>query len=185
MNRPGLLLTPRLRLRGFDDADQPALAAINADPRVMRWIGDGTVAGPEQTQQDIEGYRRMWAERGYGRYAVELGGTGELIGIVGFAVPTDIPEIVPAVEIGWRFAYRHWGAGYATEAAAAALRYGVVHCGLPEVVGVHVVGNDASARIMRKLGMAHRLTTVEVVHGRPVDVYTITRAAYREGSAPG
>jgi RimJ/RimL family protein N-acetyltransferase len=181
----GELLTARLRLRGWRPADLPALAAVNADPRVMRWIGDGTVAGTARTREDIDGYRRLWEARGYGRYAVELRRTGEFIGLAGFAVPADVPELVPAVEIGWRLGYRHWGRGYATEAAEAALRYGFVHCGLPEVVGIHVLGNDASARVMVKLGMRHRLATVEVVHSRPVDVYAVTRTAYGQSRAPG
>jgi RimJ/RimL family protein N-acetyltransferase len=28
-----------------------------------------------------------------------------------------LPEILPAVEIGWRLRRAHWGQGYATEAA--------------------------------------------------------------------
>jgi RimJ/RimL family protein N-acetyltransferase len=28
-----------------------------------------------------------------------------------------LPEILPAVEIGWRLRREHWGQGYATEAA--------------------------------------------------------------------
>jgi RimJ/RimL family protein N-acetyltransferase len=169
------LVTPRLVLRRWRDADLPAMAAINADPRVMRWIGDGSIFAGGRTATDIAGYEELWARRGYGRFAVTLRETGELVGMTGFAVPTDVPEIVPAVEIGWRLAYRFWGNGFATEAAREALRYGFVHCGLERVVGIHVVGNDASARVMAKLGMRLELETVETVYGRPVRVYAVDR----------
>ncbi len=37
------ILTPRLLLRRWTDDDLVPMAEINADPQVMRWIGDGLV----------------------------------------------------------------------------------------------------------------------------------------------
>lgn len=171
------LLTARLRLRRWRDADVDPLAAINADPEVMRWIGDGSVRDRATTGAEISASEEMWRTRGYGRFAVELRDTGELAGLVGMAVPDDVPDVMPAVEIGWRFARAHWGRGLATEAAGAALRFAFTDTGLDRLVGVHLVGNDASARVMLKLGMRFHVATTEVVYGRPVHVYTITRPA--------
>jgi RimJ/RimL family protein N-acetyltransferase len=167
------LLTARLRLRPWRAADVDALAAINADPEVMRWIGDGSARDRAATAAEIAATRQLWRDRGVGRFAVELRDTGELAGLTGMAVPDDVPDVMPAVEIGWRFARAHWGRGFATEAARAALRFAFDDAGLERLVGVHVVGNDASARIMRKLGMRFHLATTETVFGRPVHVYTI------------
>jgi RimJ/RimL family protein N-acetyltransferase len=169
------LLTPRLRLRGWRDDDVAALAAVNADPEVMRWIGDGSVRDRAATGAEIAAYRRLWRDRGFGRFAVELRDTGELAGLTGMAVPDDVPDVMPAVEIGWRFARAHWGRGYATEAARAALRFAFTDGGLDRLVGIHLVGNDASARVMLKLGMRFHLATTETVHRRPVHVYAIER----------
>ena len=60
--------------------------------------------------------------------------TGELIGFAGLAIPDFLPEIMPAVEIGWRLARAHWGHGYATEAARAALAFGFERVELDRVV---------------------------------------------------
>ena len=169
------LVTARLRLRRWRDGDVAALAAINADPEVMRWIGDGSVRDRAATGAEIAASGRLWQARGFGRFAVELRDTGELAGLTGMAVPDDVPDVMPAVEIGWRFARAHWGRGFATEAARAALRFAFTDGGLDRLVGVHVVGNDASARIMLKLGMRFRLATTETVYGRPVHVYEIGR----------
>ena len=169
------LVTPRLRLRRWRDGDVDALAAINADPEVMRWIGDGSVRDRAATGTEIAAMERLWQARGVGRFAVELRDTGELAGLTGMAVPDDVPDVMPAVEIGWRFARPHWGRGLATEAARAALRFAFADAGLDRLVGVHVVGNDASARVMLKLGMRFHLATTETVYGRPVHVYEIAR----------
>jgi RimJ/RimL family protein N-acetyltransferase len=168
------LETPRLRLRAWRDDDVDALAAVNADPEVMRWIGDGSARDHAATRAELAAFRRLWRDRGFGRFAVEIRETGELAGLTGMAVPDDVPEVMPAVEIGWRFARTHWGRGYATEAARAALRFAFTDAGLDRLVGVHVVGNDASARVMLKLGMRFHLATTETVFGRPVHVYAIT-----------
>jgi RimJ/RimL family protein N-acetyltransferase len=102
-------------------------------------------------------------------------GTGELAGFTGMAIPADVPEIMPGVEIGWRLGRAHWGRGVATEAATAALRFAFTDGGLDRILGIHVVGNDASARVMRKLGMRFDRETTEIVYGRPVHVYAIDR----------
>ena len=168
-------MTARLRLRRWRDGDVDALAAINADPGVMRWIGDGSVRDRAATGAELAASQQLWRVRGFGRFAVEIRDTGELAGLTGMAVPDDVPEVMPAVEIGWRFARAHWGRGFATEAAQAALQFAFTDAGLDRLVGVHVVGNDASARVMLKLGMRFRLATTETVYGRPVHVYEIGR----------
>ena len=174
-------MTARLRLRRWRDDDVDALAAIDADPEVMRWIGDGSARDRAAAGAAIAASEQLWQTRGFGRFAVEIRETGELAGLTGMAVPDDVPDVMPAVEIGWRFARAHWGRGIATEAARAALRFAFTEGGLDRLVGVHVVGNDASARIMLKLGMRFHLATTEVVYHRPVHVYAIARPPAHAG----
>lgn len=170
--------TDRLALRRWDLAgDLAAYAAICADPEVMRYIGDGRVATRDETAEKLEQFEQTWDERGVGHFAVELRDTGELIGNTGLAVPDFLPEILPAVEIGWRLARAHWRRGYATEAARAALDFAWDPVGLDRVVSVHAVGNDASGNVMQKLGMRLDRETVHPKNGRAVRVYVIDRAA--------
>ncbi|GAA0275165.1 GNAT family N-acetyltransferase [Cryptosporangium japonicum] len=167
------LETPRLWLRRWRDDDVDALAAINADPEVMRYIHDGRPLDRAATAERLAGYRRQWEERGYGLYAVESKRTGELAGFTGLAVPTFLPEIMPAVEIGWRLGREYWGQGLATEAARAVVARTRAVSALRRLVSVHVVGNEASARVMVKLGMAWERETVQPDTGRRVRVYTM------------
>ena len=90
---------------------------------------------------------------GLGLFAVEIRATGELAGLTGFAEPHFLPEIMPAIEIAWRFGKPYWGQGIATEAARAALKFGLLDRGLATVVAIVQVGNGASERVMQKIGM--------------------------------
>ncbi|SCL14582.1 Protein N-acetyltransferase, RimJ/RimL family [Micromonospora nigra] len=169
------LETPRTVLRGWCPEDLPAMAAINADPEVMRWIADGSVLDRERSDARIAAYERHWQEHGFGLFALTLRPTGELAGFAGLAVPAFLPEIMPAVEIGWRLARRHWGRGLATEAARAVLDHAFGTLALDRLVSVHQIGNDASERVMRKLGMHLDRDTVDPATGRFLRVYAIDR----------
>jgi RimJ/RimL family protein N-acetyltransferase len=166
--------TPRLVLRRWRDQDVAPMAAVNADPEVMRWIGDGSVRTEEQTRAALQACERDWETRGFGLFAVELRASGELAGFTGLAVPDFLPEVMPAVEIGWRLGRAFWNQGIATEAARAALHFGLADRGLERIVSVVQAGNDASERIVAKLGMGLERETVDPTCARPVRVYDIT-----------
>ena len=57
-------------------------------------------------------------------------------------------------EIAWRLAAQHWGKGYATEGAQAALAFGFGVIGLEEILSFTVPANVASRRVMEKIGMS-------------------------------
>ena len=65
------------------------------------------------------------------------------------------PELpcAPAVEVGWRLHPDHWGHGYATEAAAASLRFGFDEAGLDEIVAFTTTLNTRSQAVMERIGM--------------------------------
>ncbi len=178
-----VLETARLTLRRWREDDIPALAAYNADPEVMRWIGPGTVRDEQQTRASIEAFERLWDDLGYGIFAVEMRATGQLAGLTGMAIPDFLPEIIPSVEIAWRLGRPFWGQGLATEAARAAMDFALRRCDLDRIVAVVQVGNAASEKIMRKLGMRLERTTIDPSSGRPVRVYELARAEYLRGLA--
>ncbi|MFJ9967671.1 GNAT family N-acetyltransferase, partial [Streptomyces avermitilis] len=87
------------------------MTAINADPEVMRWIRDGSVRDEQQTHSGIQAWESEWESQGFGLFAVEIRSTGELAGFTGLSVPDFLPEVLPAVEVGWRLGRSHWGQG--------------------------------------------------------------------------
>jgi RimJ/RimL family protein N-acetyltransferase len=177
-DRGPTLRTPRLVLRRWRDADVEPMTAINADPEVMRWIGAGATRDLEQTRSGIEAIEREWNASGYGLFAIEVAATGELAGFAGMTVPYFLPEVMPAVEIAWRLGRPFWGRGIATEASAAALGFGLTDRGLDRIIAIVQIGNDASERIMTKLGMHLQRQTRDPATGRALRIYEITRAGY-------
>ena len=143
--------TARLRLRHWREEDFEPLAAMNADPRVMEFFP--TTVSREETRARFERVRVRDVERGYGFWPVEVIGGAPFIGMVGLGDPDFRAHFMPAVEIGWRLAAEHWGRGYATEAARAALAYGFERLGLAEIVSFTTANNARSRRVMEKLGM--------------------------------
>ncbi|WP_171166946.1 GNAT family N-acetyltransferase [Streptomyces sp. I05A-00742] len=167
------LRTPRLTLRRWREDDLEPMAAINADPEVMRWIGDGSVQDRDLTATRIAAWEREWEEQGIGLFAAELRADGRLAGFVGLSVPHFLPEVLPAVEIGWRLGRPFWGRGLATEGARAVLDFALRNRGLARIVSIHAVGNDASERVMRKLGMRCERETRHPVLGTPLRVHVL------------
>ena len=142
-----------------------------SDPAVMRYIGSGTTRTREQARASIRAFERGWSENRYGLFAVERLEDARFIGFAGLSQPTFLPEIMPAVEVGWRLARQNWGRGYATEAARAALDFGFRSLGLHEIVSIVQVSNRASVRIAEKLGMALDRETQDPTSVRPVRIY--------------
>ncbi|MEU6976025.1 MULTISPECIES: GNAT family N-acetyltransferase [unclassified Streptomyces] len=173
------ILTPRLLLRRWTDDDLVPMAEINADPEVMQWIGDGSVRDLEETAERIEHWEEEWDEEGFGLFAVELLGSGELIGFTGLSVPEFLPEVAPDVEIGWRLGRQFWGQGYASEAAHAALEFALQDRGLDRVISIARAGNTASENVMRKLGMTLERETVHPEFGHALRIHAIDLTEYR------
>jgi ribosomal-protein-alanine N-acetyltransferase len=138
-------------LRRWQAEDLPAFAALNADPTVMEFMpATLSVAASAALIKRIE---TCFETHGYGLWAVEVPDGAACIGFVGLA-PVDIDvAFAPAVEVGWRLARDHWGQGFATEAARAALAFGFERCDLEEIVSFTAAVNLRSRRVMERLGM--------------------------------
>ena len=150
---PRELRTGRLLLRRWRPDDRIPFAALNADPRVMEHFP--APLSREESDRLAAHIEAHFDRHGFGLWAVEILRVAPFAGFVGLSVPSFEAPFTPCVEIGWRVAAEHWGRGYATEGARAALRHGFEALGLDEIVSFTVPGNARSRRVMEKLGMGH------------------------------
>lgn len=153
MARGPELTTPRLKLRRWQRTDLKPFAALNADPVVMEHFP--APMSEADTARFIAHIEHHFEDRGYGLWAVDHLTSGEFIGFTGLHTPTFDAPFMPAVEVGWRLRKEHWGKGYATEAARAAVAYGFDKAGLDEIVSFTIPANIRSTQVMERLGMAH------------------------------
>lgn len=153
MAGPGELRTERLILRQWRRSDLEPFAALNADPEVMALFP--APLGREESDSFVAKAHSVFATYGFGPWAVEVIGGEALVGYVGVQPVTFDAGFEGHMEIGWRLARAHWGQGYATEAARAALVQCLGPGGLDQVVSFTYRGNLRSRAVMERLGMRH------------------------------
>lgn len=145
------LATQRLRLRPVRDDDLDAVAALGADERVMAALGGALTR--EKSASWLGRQIEHWREHRMGRFFVERDGV--FVGLAGLSRTEFDAAFTPATEIAWRFAFDHWGKGYATEAAREVARDGFERLSLDEIVGFTRPDNVRSRRVMERLGMEY------------------------------
>ena len=151
MATPIELETPRLLLRQWREADREPYAALNADPAVMEFFPG--LQSRAESDRSIDAWRGQLEARGWSNWAVEERGGGAFIGFIGLSVPVRQLPFTPCVEIGWRLARAHWGRGYASEGARAALAFGFERLALDEIVSFTALLNTRSRAVMERIGM--------------------------------
>ena len=147
------LITDRLVMREWLDSDRKPYATLNADPDVMRHF-PATLTS-QQSDEMVDRMIASWRDNGFGLWAVERSDTAEFIGFVGLAAPSWQAAFTPCVEVGWRLDKKHWGNGFAPEAARAALQWGFDNIEPPgeQFVSFATQGNLKSQKVMQKIGM--------------------------------
>lgn len=158
--------TERLVLRrlSFDDAEF-ILELLN-EPSWIRFIGDKGVRTIEDARSYIaKGPMTMYEKCGFGLMLTSLKESGTPIGICGLIKRDTLED----VDIGFAFLPRYWSKGYAYESAAAMIAWGRETFGLQRIVAITSVDNDASGRLLKKLGMS--LTGTVQMNGEELKFY--------------
>ncbi|HET9227752.1 MAG TPA: GNAT family N-acetyltransferase [Thermoanaerobaculia bacterium] len=180
------IVTERLRLRQWRESDLEPFARLNADPEVMEFFPSTLEA--EASHALARRWQAQIADRGWSFWATEILSSGQFIGFIGLQIPLAPLPFSPCVEIGWRLAREHWGKGYATEGARAALRVGFEQLQLAEIVSFTTIRNARSRAVMERLHMIRSEETFEhpsVPEGNPLRehcLYRLTREQWREGT---
>ena len=146
-----ILETKRLILRRQVIEDLDALWALYCDPEITKYIPDAPKTYAE-ARQELE-----WHMNGHPRNP-ELGlwatihkETGRFIGRCGL-LPWTI-DGQEEVEVAYTIARDYWGQGLGTEAAQAIVQYAFEQLNFSRLVCMIEPGNQASARVARKIGM--------------------------------
>lgn len=146
------LETKRLALRNWRESDVSSYMLLANDVGYNCFSPPGRflVSSPEEAREKIRERMDLFDRQQLGKFPVFLKATGEFVGTCGME-PFELGGKTE-VELGYRLCLKHWGRGYAKEAAAAVLQYGfgTLHC--QRILAFVLPQNRASVKILEKLG---------------------------------
>jgi RimJ/RimL family protein N-acetyltransferase len=171
--------TERLFMRRFTMDDLDALAPIFAKSEVFWYPAKRGYTREETAKMLQTRFIDRWEEQGFGHFAVFRKSDERLLGYTGLGIPYFLPEVLPAVELGYRYDPDAWGHGYATEASAASLDFGFDTVGLDRIIAIYHPENVRSGDVMRRLGMKVERETIHPADGDPLRVYEIFKDEWR------
>jgi len=177
------LETLRLRLRSLAPTDEADLVALDSDPEVMRYVGSPAgVKSPAETRERAR--MRIREEQGgdyepLGFWRIEARSDGAFHGVGALIQMPDGED----VEVAYRLARSAWGQGIATEAAGALVAHALGPLGLPRVVAVTYPANQASQRVLDKLGFERR--GIREYKGVEATYHVLTASAWARRAGGG
>jgi RimJ/RimL family protein N-acetyltransferase len=139
-----------LVLRSWMAQDAEAWFNILQEEDILRYFPNPKPPAREKADTYIQHHLQHWQEFGYGHWAVTTRQDGQVVGWCGLEF---LPEL-KQTEIAYLLSKSVWGRGYATEAARAAVEYGMQKAGLSEIIGLVHPENSGSVRVLEKCGLS-------------------------------
>lgn len=154
------ITTERLVLRAHRMDDLDDLARFHGDPEVVRFV-PWPVRDRAATEETLRVKLTQTELVAHGQWlvlAIEVRATGTVVGEVLLKWASQGQG-----ELGFALAREAQGHGYAAEAATAVLRIAFDDLDLHRVTAVVIEGNDASARLLARLGFRQEARHIDGV----------------------
>ena len=162
--------TERLVIRRLNDDDAPFILTLLNEPTFLRYIGDKKVRGLEDARQYIRtGPAASYERNGFGLCLVQLKDTLTPVGMCGLLKREELPD----PDIGFAFLPDFWNKGFAFEAAAAVLNDARERLKLQRVLAITSLDNDASIKLLQRLGFRFEKTMSLSADRESVRLFTL------------
>ena len=169
-----VLETGRLTLREIVDDDAPFILELLNDPSFIENIGDRGVRSLDDARAYIRnGPVTSYGHHGFGLWLVELKQGAVPIGMCGLLRR----DVLDDVDIGFAYLPAFQSKGYGFEAARAVLDYARDGLRLQRVVAIVNADNEASARLLEKLGMSFERMVQPFPEEPPLRLFATTPCA--------
>ncbi len=147
---PKKLETKRLLLRWYEFTDTDFVIKLLNESSFIKNIGDRGIRNAEDAKKHIQKiYDEQYRRLGFGSFIVETKEPRQPIGICSLLKRDWLGD----VDIGFAYLESQFGKGYATEAAKAVVEYVRTELKITRLVGITLVENIPSQRVLEKLGM--------------------------------
>lgn len=148
------LETGRMILRDFQETDFESYYRLKSDDKTMYYLQDIQLHSREEAMED---FRQVLADqnsevRQFFFFHMELKGTHEQVGSIGYTVTTDTP-VGKLINMGYFTYPKFWGRGYTSEALKAVLEFCFTKGNVYRVTTGCLSENRGSERVMQKCGL--------------------------------
>lgn len=148
-----MLRTNRLSIERFTVDDCDFIFELLNEPSFKRFIGDRGIDSRHDAVQYLEnGPLDHYGQYGFGFYRISLRSTGEAVGMNGLICRPDFDR----PDLGFAFLKNHWSMGYAYESSVAIIDHAKTTLGLDSIIAMADEENEASVRLLAKLGFRFR-----------------------------
>ncbi len=171
--------TERLVMRELLPTDAAEMYEMDSDPDVHKYLGNDPVKNMDRVDYAIAHIRSQYVDNGIGRWAVIDKETNRFVGWSGLKLYKNMVANgrTGFYELGYRFAKKYWGKGYATETAKTALAYGFEQLKVPVIYAITDVGNDGSRHVLEKCGFS--FIEIFEYEGAPSTWYELKREDWK------
>jgi [ribosomal protein S5]-alanine N-acetyltransferase len=149
-SRPYFLKSARLGFSQWSAEDLPLATALWGDPQVTRFFG-----GPfsqEKIRERLAREINLMSSHNVQYWPIFLLPSGAHVGCAGLQ-PYKLDEKI--YELGVHLLPVYWGQGFAVEASKAIIAFAFESLGARSLVAGHHPENDASRRVLKKLGFRY------------------------------
>ena len=171
--------TERLILRKITVDDVDDMYEYSSDENVTEYLTWSPHADKTYTLEYINYLQSRYRSGDFFDWGVVVKSNNKMIGTCGF---TRFDYVNNSAEIGYVLNSAYHGMGLAAEAASEVIKFGFEKLGLNRIECKYIIGNNASRRVMEKLGMSFEGVRREgmLIKGayRDIGVCSILRREY-------
>lgn len=148
------VMSNRLHIRDLAAEDWPALHALRTDPAVYRY----NHFGPESEEETRTWIRETMVHNNLTprlshNCSIVLRATGQVIGWIGFGLPSAGKGAHSDLSFGYALLPAFWNQGYMTEALQLLLTFAFTTTAVNSISDICDARNLGSARVMEKAGL--------------------------------
>ncbi|OFZ49611.1 MAG: hypothetical protein A2381_04065 [Bdellovibrionales bacterium RIFOXYB1_FULL_37_110] len=171
------LETPQLLLRPFTLNDTSIIFSLSQETGMKQWIPDQVYQDLQQTTDILKYLISQYHKRPNPAvapivFAIVLKKSNLVIGHVGLSPYKD------SIEIGYAIGEKHCGKGYASQAVLAYSNWALDELEISKIWGIVVSQNQASRRVLEKVGFIFLNEKKQMYHGKfqPCCTYYLTNS---------
>ncbi|RLL48352.1 N-acetyltransferase [Oceanobacillus piezotolerans] len=164
------LKTDRLVLREISKDDAAGIFACFSNENVTRFYGQETLGRIEEAEAFVDFFEKNYKDKRGIRWGITIKGSQNIIGTIGFNAWSPKHK---RAEIGYEIHPDYWRKGYASEAVLKVIQYGFDELGLFRIGAVVFINNQASNKLLSKLGFQKEGVLRDYMHqnGEVYDTY--------------